>query len=87
MVESDDDQVAELVIVLVDPSLKPATAMNCNVFPTVIGAAVGDSDSDVTTGPVTLKVVDPLTPLKEAVMVALPGPIPVASPGLACPVD
>jgi hypothetical protein len=51
-------------------------------------AAVGDIVIEVTTGAaITVKVVDPVTPLSFAVMVALPAATPVASPGLAWPVD
>jgi len=42
--ESEDDQVAEVVTIFIEPSLKPAVTLNCSVFPTVTEAAVGDRD-------------------------------------------
>jgi hypothetical protein len=50
---------------------------------------VGESKIEVTTPvlPLTVRVVEPLWPLKAAPIVELPPETPVARPGLACPVD
>ena len=63
-------------------------ATNCIVPPTLRVMAVGVIAIEVTTAVVlvTVNVVDPLTPLKDAPIVELPAATPVARPGAACPV-
>jgi hypothetical protein len=85
-VGSVEVQVASVVTFLLEPSLYPATALNCVAAPTPTVTAVGDIETDVTTADVvTVKVVEPIIPLNEAETVAVPEAIPVARPGAACP--
>jgi hypothetical protein len=87
-VASVEIHVARLVTFLLEPSLYPATALNWVAAPTPTVTAVGDIERDVTTAvEVTVRLVDPLMPPNEALTVAVPEAIPVASPGAACPVD
>src|SRR6266496_1413849 len=46
----EDDHVADPLTSLLVPSLYPAVAVNCFVAPTLTDVAVGDSETDETTG-------------------------------------
>ena len=60
--------------------MNDAVALNCWLVPRAMDAAAGDMAIETGTAGVTVKVVDPLTPLKVAVTVADPMPVLVASP-------
>jgi hypothetical protein len=87
-VASVEIHVARVVTFLLEPSLYPATALNWVAAPTPTVTAVGDIERDVTTAvAVTVRLVDPLMLSNVALTFAVPDDMPVAKPGLACPVD
>jgi hypothetical protein len=57
-------------------------AVNCSVAPVAILAVVGETaiEVTVTAAAVTVSVVEPVTPLIDAVIVVLPAAAPVAMP-------
>jgi hypothetical protein len=55
-------------------------ATNCWVVPSAIDAAAGESTIETNAAGVTVRLVDPLTPLTVAVRVAVPTPELRASP-------
>src|SRR6202030_591596 len=79
----EDVQVTDAVTSLVVPSLNSTRAVNrvkpaCSRF-----MAAGDTRSEVAAALVTARVAVPSCPPKSAVMVAVPGSSPVASPIVA----
>jgi pyruvate/2-oxoglutarate/acetoin dehydrogenase E1 component len=62
------------------PSLKSPVAMNCWEFPRVMSGAAGVIVIESKVALVTVNDAAPDTPANNAVMVALPGVIPVANP-------
>ena len=79
----EDVQVTDDVTSLVVPSLNSARAVNCVKPPCSRFVAAGDTRSEVAVALVTVKVAVPSCPPKSAVMVAVPGLSPVASPIVA----
>lgn len=77
---SDDAQVTELVMVVVVPSARCPTAVNCcdceGDKDTLVGVIEMDAKVDVT----TVTVVEPVIPLSVALMVAEPDVTPVTRP-------
>ena len=79
----EDVQVTDAVTSLVVPSLNSTRAVNrvkpaCSRF-----MAAGDTRSEVAAALVTVRVAVPSCPPKSAVIVAVPGSSPVASPIVA----
>jgi hypothetical protein len=81
-----EDHVAVAVRSCMLPSVYVPVAVNCCVVPIAIVGVAGLSAIDTSAAPVTVSVVDPLTPLPLAVMLALPTPAPLATPGAGPPV-
>lgn len=75
-----EDQVAELVMSFVDPSVSVAVAWNCCVKPAVTVGEAGVTVIDTTTGAVTVTVTEPLMDPLVAVMSAAPTDLPVTLP-------
>src|ERR1700692_4306088 len=79
----EDVQVTDDVTSLVVPSLNSARAVNRVKLPCSRFVAAGDTRSEVAVALVTVKVAVPSCPPKSAVIVAVPGSSPVASPIVA----
>src|SRR5258708_35841374 len=79
-VGSDELHAAELVRLCVLPSLKEPVAVNCWVCPGVIEAVPGVTVIDTNTGAVTVRVADPETPFRVALMFENPAATVVANP-------
>jgi len=73
-------QVTEFVKSRELPSLKMPFAENCWVVPAAMDVEPGRTLIETSVAAVTLSVVDPEIPFELAVMVVVPGPVPVASP-------
>src|SRR5258708_22425090 len=76
----DDAQVTELVRSTVVPFWRVPIALNCCVAPEEIDGLVGVIDIEDKFATVTFTVVEPLTPFKVALIVAVPDARPVTSP-------
>jgi hypothetical protein len=79
-VDADEVQVTKYVITRVLPSLKVPVATQ---FTEVVGASMavaGVMEIEVIVAEVTFSGVEPETPVKVAVMLAVPGPTTVARP-------
>jgi hypothetical protein len=61
-------QVAELVTSVVVSSVKVAVAANCFVRPLATLGVAGVTETETTLADVTVKLVEPFTPLRVAVM-------------------
>lgn len=79
----EDVQVTDAVTSLVVPSLNSARAVNRVKLPCSRFTAAGDTRNEMAAALVTVKVAVPSCPPKSAVMVAVPGSSPVASPIVA----
>jgi hypothetical protein len=64
----------------VELSLYTPVQVNCSVVPVTIVGLTGVTTTLVRTTPVTVSVVDPLMPLRLAVIVVVPAPVAVARP-------
>lgn len=73
-------QITEVVRSCVLPSVKVPVPANCWVVPCTIVALAGVTTSETRVAAVTVRVVDPLTPLEAAVIVVVPIALLVASP-------
>src|SRR5712664_4056692 len=78
-----DDQVAVLVRSCVLPSVNVPVTVNGCVVPSAMEGFAGVIARDTSTAVVTVRVVEPVTDPKVAVMVALPCPRLLATPWLA----
>jgi len=72
----------EYVRFAVVPSLYVPVAVNCSVKPAGTDAVEGVTAMDFSVAPVTFKVAEPVIPLLDALIVALPVAIARANPGL-----
>src|SRR5215469_3458771 len=76
----EDVHKTQGVTSLVVPSLNSARAVNCITLPGSEAIAAGDTTNEVGVALVTAKDALPIFPSNSAVMIAVPGPSPVASP-------
>jgi hypothetical protein len=81
-----EDHVAVLVRFCVLPSVYVPVAVKACVVPNAIVGVAGVTAIDTNAAPVTVSVVDPLTPPSLAVMFALPTPALLATAGVGPPV-
>ena len=72
--EADELQVAVLVRFCVLPSLYVPVAVNCCVLPAVTEGLAGATAIETNAGAVTVSVVEPLIPLRVALIVEVPFP-------------
>ena len=77
---SDDAQVTELVMVVVVPSARCPTAVNCCDCDGDNDTLVGVIEMNVKVDVTTVAVVEPVVPLSVALMVAEPDAMPVTRP-------
>jgi len=77
---SEEFQVTDEVMSPVVLSAYVAVALNCCVLPAAKLAVGGVTEIEVTVFEVTVIPVDPVTPLRTALIVAVPVPAPVARP-------
>lgn len=77
---AEDDHVERPVRSSVEPSEYMPVAVNACVLPVTIEGAMGEIAIDISVADLTVNVALPLLPPNEAVMLALPAPIPVARP-------
>src|SRR5688500_17163713 len=75
-----DVHVAVAVRSCVEPFVKIPVAVYCSVLPSATDAFVGVTSIDASVAPVTVNVVEPVTPPKTAEIVVEPGSIAVARP-------
>lgn len=76
----EDVQVTELVKSTVVPFWRVPIAVNCCVAPEEIDRVVGVTEIDDKLATVTFTVVEPLTPFRVALIVAVPDATPVTRP-------
>lgn len=79
---AEELQLTELVRSCVLPSENVPVAASCNATPAAIDGEAGAMAMELRVAGVTVIEVVPLIPLSVAVIVALPGAIPVSNPSL-----
>ena len=75
-----ENQLTELVMFCVELSLYVPVAVNCSVAPFVILGFAGVTAIDDSVGPVTLRMVEPVTAPDIAWIIDMPAPTAVARP-------
>ncbi len=69
-----------MFVIIAGPLVNVPVAVNCNVVPAAMLAVVGVTAMERSVGAVTVKLVEPVMPFKEAEMVVVPAATVVARP-------